>query len=135
MSMNAPPEKPGVDLSGIFGSALELLQFISVGVKHLVAAITQQQGRFTAYAAGGVEIPLQKDVNGTMRSIHNMGGTAAQIFIVDGNNSQLVGSAANPVILPAGGFIALYTPFKAGLRATVGPAGSNANIIIGGDIN
>ena len=129
---NRPPRDPWVDLTPIFGKLNDTLDLLNAGIKLLVAGSVKQSARFLVYAANPQESPLQKSVNGTIRSIHNNSGVAITLLVVDGMESVLVGSPGFPVNMAAGAFIPCYIPFKNGLRATVGGGGF---VSMGGDVN
>jgi hypothetical protein len=130
MSMNPPPA-PLVDFSGMFSKLLGTLQLILAGMKKLVEIGEREEGTFASYAGGGQEMPLQKGVNGTVRFIHNLSATAGTLILVDGMESPLFGSAAEPIAIAAGAFAYVFIPYKNGLRAI----GTGGYFIVAGETN
>lgn len=124
-----------IDLTGLFGDLRDTLRLLVVGMKDLVLAAKAEQGTFASYAGGGLEMPLQKGVNGVIRMLHNQSAGAITVLIVDGNESNLVGSPYQSLLMPPGSIEYVFIPFKAGLRATVGPVGTAANLLVTGTVH
>lgn len=136
MSVQSDPrDKALIDLSGLFPELVATLRLLTVGVKMLVASTSKENSRFYTYAANPFESLVQNTngMNGTIRQIHNPSGVAVTVLIVDGMESNIIGSPGFPIAVAAGAFVpGVYASFKAGLRATVVGGGF---IAIGGDRN
>lgn len=128
-----PRDKALLDFSGLFGELLHQLRVLTVGVSALHSAADRANARFYTYAANPTETLVQNTngANGTIRQIHNASGVPVTVLIVDGMESNIIGSPGFPITVAPGAFVpGVYAPFKDGLRATVIGGGF---IAIGGD--
>jgi hypothetical protein len=133
--MSAPDDRPPFDFSKLFADAMTILRVIAVGMTKLVTA-AEDQGTFLVFASpASGEMPLQKGVNGVVRQLTNNSTVAAQVQLLDGNETQLFGGPNQQVIIPAGTFVYVFVPFKVSLRAIIGPSGSAAYVAISGEIH
>ena len=123
------------DLSALFGEIRSLMRLQLVALKELVKAAVQQEGTFQSFAGNGAEMPVQKGVNGTVRWLHNPSLQVINVQLVDGMETYLYGTQANPIVMPAGAGLMVYIPFKNGLRAIVTAGGAiNGFLAIAGDL-